>query len=123
MISALWVVIRKSAEALSFNNYFRFMNFVLCGEPISEPADFETERFPAKQDRLRQAAAGAIPSLHRCRGLSPSEGRDGSLRGGELRRRPDPPSSSSRAISTMSSVAIGKSVESQQPVGQGTWSP
>ena len=47
----LWVVIRKSAEALSFNNYFRFINFVLCREPIGETRDFETERFPAKQDR------------------------------------------------------------------------
>jgi hypothetical protein len=48
----LWVVIRKSAEALSFKNYFRFVNHVLCGEPIGEPRDFETERFPAKQDRF-----------------------------------------------------------------------
>ena len=31
---SLWVVIRKSTEALSFNNYFRFMNFILCGEQI-----------------------------------------------------------------------------------------
>jgi hypothetical protein len=50
----LWVVIRKSAEALSFNNYFRFMNHVLCGEPIGEPRDFETDRFPLKQARFNQ---------------------------------------------------------------------
>jgi hypothetical protein len=50
----LWVVIRKSGEALSFNNYFRFMNHVLCGEPITGPADFETERFPAKIGRFNQ---------------------------------------------------------------------
>ena len=50
----LWVVIRKSAEALSFSNYFRFMNHVLCGEPISGPADFETERFPTKISRFNQ---------------------------------------------------------------------
>ena len=31
----LWVVIRKSTEAISFNNYFRFMNHVLCGEALS----------------------------------------------------------------------------------------
>ena len=30
----LWVVIRKSTEAISFDNYFRFMNHVLCGEPL-----------------------------------------------------------------------------------------
>lgn len=47
---ALWVVIRKSAEALSFNNYFRFMNHVLCGEPLREPLDFESKRFPMKAD-------------------------------------------------------------------------
>ncbi len=46
----LWVVIRKSMEALSFNNYFRFMNHVLCGEPLpAGPLDFETKRFPEKK--------------------------------------------------------------------------
>ena len=50
----LWVVIRKSAEALSFNNYFRFMNHVLCGEPIAGRQDFETERFPTKINRFNQ---------------------------------------------------------------------
>jgi hypothetical protein len=50
----LWVVIRKSAEALSFKNYFRFVNHVLCGEPIGEPRDLETKRFPAKKDSFKQ---------------------------------------------------------------------
>ncbi|MFU2486296.1 hypothetical protein [Thauera sp. WH-1] len=47
----LWVVIRKSTEALSFNNYARFMNHVLCGEPLPDaPSDFETQRFPKKKE-------------------------------------------------------------------------
>ena len=33
----LWVVIRKSTEAISFDNYFRFMNHVLCGEALPSP--------------------------------------------------------------------------------------
>jgi hypothetical protein len=38
----LWVVIRKSTEAISFNNYFRFMNHVLCGEALSpDLTDYE----------------------------------------------------------------------------------
>lgn len=31
---ALWAIIRKSTEAISFNNYNRFMDFVLCGLDI-----------------------------------------------------------------------------------------
>jgi hypothetical protein len=30
---ALWTVIRRSANALSFNNYARFMDIVMCGAP------------------------------------------------------------------------------------------
>jgi len=54
----LWVVIRKSNEALSYNNYFRFMNHVLCGEPIGEHHHgFDSERMLANEkrfDRLRR---------------------------------------------------------------------
>jgi len=32
---ALWTVIRRSANALSFNNYARFMDIVMCGAPDS----------------------------------------------------------------------------------------
>jgi hypothetical protein len=50
---SLWVVIRKSTEALSFNNYFRYMNFVLCGEPIGgEHHDFESNRLRERFERL-----------------------------------------------------------------------
>jgi hypothetical protein len=55
----LWVVIRKSTEALSFNNYFRFMNHVLCGEPIGEHHHhaFDGQRLRANErefERLRK---------------------------------------------------------------------
>ena len=53
---SLWVVIRKSTEALSFNNYFRYMNFVLCGEPIGgehhEHQEFESRRLLERFERL-----------------------------------------------------------------------
>lgn len=42
----LWVVIRKSTEAISFNNYFRFMNHVLCGEELSR------EFTPYERDKI-----------------------------------------------------------------------
>ena len=51
----LWVVIRKSTEALSFNNYFRFMNHVLCGEPIGEHHhEFDSARLLAKERRFER---------------------------------------------------------------------
>ena len=30
---ALWILIRKATEALGFNNYRRFMDILLCGQP------------------------------------------------------------------------------------------
>jgi hypothetical protein len=33
---ALWVVIRKASEALSFENYTRFIDIVLCGAPAGQ---------------------------------------------------------------------------------------
>lgn len=33
---ALWLVIRESTNALSFDNYRRFVDFVLCGKPLPE---------------------------------------------------------------------------------------
>jgi hypothetical protein len=49
----LWVVIRKSTEAISFNNYFRFMNHVLCGEPLSlEFSEYELSKIPGKKTKF-----------------------------------------------------------------------
>jgi hypothetical protein len=51
----LWVVIRKSMEALSFNNYLRFMNFLFCGErDLGRQPEFETQRFGHKEERFRE---------------------------------------------------------------------
>lgn len=43
----LWVVIRKSTEGLSFRNYQRFMDFVLCNKPLTpeESQEFDGSLF------------------------------------------------------------------------------
>lgn len=48
---ALWVVIRRSTEAISFDNYSRFMDIVLCGAN-----SFRDETIPIKPlfDKLQQ---------------------------------------------------------------------
>jgi len=53
----LWVVIRKSCEALSFNNYNRFIDFVLCGKPlpIRDLDQYELERIRDKKTPEVQA--------------------------------------------------------------------
>jgi hypothetical protein len=43
---ALWVAIRKSTDAIGFENYSRFIESVICGEP-----DFDDGRFPRKRVR------------------------------------------------------------------------
>ncbi len=51
----LWVVIRKSTEAISFNNYFRFLNHVLCGEPLSPDFnEYEKGKIRGKIPRLEE---------------------------------------------------------------------
>ena len=43
---SLWLAIRNSTDALSFNNYFRFMNMLFCGENgLADLPAFERERF------------------------------------------------------------------------------
>jgi hypothetical protein len=46
----LWIVIKKAAEAISFDNYNRFMDIVLCG---IGPRDIRNQLTP-EFDRLRQ---------------------------------------------------------------------
>lgn len=43
---ALWLVIRESTNALAFDNYRRFVDFVLCGKPLPEE---ESRGLPEKQ--------------------------------------------------------------------------
>lgn len=48
----LWVAIRNSTEALSFNNYLRFMDWIFCGkDDRASLKAFERERFADKRDR------------------------------------------------------------------------
>ncbi|MDH4083549.1 MAG: hypothetical protein OEV99_04400 [Nitrospira sp.] len=46
----LWVAIRNSTEALSFNNYLRFMDWMFCGKDnLTSLKEFERGRFNNKQ--------------------------------------------------------------------------
>jgi hypothetical protein len=58
----LWIVIRKSTEALSFNNYQRFLDHVLCGLPLS--ADFT----PFELDKITDPASGKITRFGQLQG-------------------------------------------------------
>lgn len=52
---AMWAIIRKSTEAISFNNYSRFMDFVLCGIPLPKGEEEAVgTKFDIKFGRLRQ---------------------------------------------------------------------
>jgi hypothetical protein len=50
----LWVVIRNSTQAMSFNNYQKFIDFVLCQKPLSDEFidTYEGKRFQPKKDRF-----------------------------------------------------------------------
>lgn len=50
----LWLVIRRSTEGLSFANYRRFIDFVLCNQPLSEEeeSEFDGRRFQAGANRF-----------------------------------------------------------------------
>ncbi len=51
----LWIVIRKSTEALSFNNYRRFLDTVLCGLPLSpEFTDFERSKIQGPDGKINR---------------------------------------------------------------------
>jgi hypothetical protein len=43
--TALWTTIRNNTEALSFNNYLKFMDWIFCGGSIRKTPSFETARF------------------------------------------------------------------------------
>ena len=48
---SLWLAIRNGTDALSFNNYLRFMNHLFCGEPVTGLPKFEQQRFAEKGRR------------------------------------------------------------------------
>ncbi|MGE0275610.1 MAG: hypothetical protein AB7G68_03595 [Nitrospiraceae bacterium] len=49
----LWVAIRNSTEALSFNNYLRFMDWIFCGTDPTGLKEFERVRFDNKNTVYR----------------------------------------------------------------------
>lgn len=51
----LWVVIKKSTDALAFPNYARFMDIVLCGQPLREG---ENGKIKAGSDKFAQLKSG-----------------------------------------------------------------
>ena len=82
---ALWVAIRNSTNAIGFENYNRFIEAVICGEP-----DFDDGRLAAASASA-QAAVGQAP--HRAavperRPVPAPEGRHRGLPDDPLRRRP-----------------------------------
>ena len=48
--TAFWTGIRNSTEALSFNNYLSFMDWIFCGGKLPPPG-FETDRYDVKQSK------------------------------------------------------------------------
>ena len=50
---AFWTGIRNSTDALSFNTYLRFMDYIFCGGQLPREG-FEARRFPAKNEEYRQ---------------------------------------------------------------------
>jgi hypothetical protein len=53
--TAFWTGIRNSTEALSFNNYFRFMEWIFCGgNPPNPNNGFEDQRFFSKREEYEE---------------------------------------------------------------------
>ncbi len=51
--TAFWTAIRNSTDALSFNNYLSFMDWIFCGGKLPPPG-FEANRFPVKDSEYRK---------------------------------------------------------------------
>jgi len=52
---AFWAGIRNSTEALSFNTYLHFMDYIFCGGDLPTPTQgFEANRFNAKDSEYRK---------------------------------------------------------------------
>jgi hypothetical protein len=65
---ALWVAIRNSAEALSFDSYSRFIEYVLCGEWPDEPVTrFGPKRTRHQLRKVKRRTALPFPNVDRYR--------------------------------------------------------
>jgi hypothetical protein len=53
----LWVVIRRSTQAIGFNNYLRFMDLVLCGIDSQNLTDEEFNSIDTRYSNLRKVRA------------------------------------------------------------------
>ncbi len=99
----LWVVIRNSTESLSFKNYQRYIDIVLC----DAPADKSGRWRPDENDvlaprRIPGSQEAPLPAVHRRRRVPAAQGRNRSVPDGQLRRRPHQLSPvRSRTISTI----------------------
>ncbi|WP_146162686.1 hypothetical protein [Nitrosomonas nitrosa] len=51
--TAFWTAIRNSTDALSFNKYLSFMDWIFCGGKLPAPG-FEANRFPLKDSEYRK---------------------------------------------------------------------
>jgi hypothetical protein len=58
---ALWVVIRNSAEALSFENYANFIEPVMCGQPSKLPTAYAQKEYPHINRRINLTFPDAEP--------------------------------------------------------------
>ena len=86
--SPLWLAIRNGTDALSFNNYLRFMNELFCGEPASDLLSFERQRFTEKEESVRRSCSKRrfLPFTD-TDAYRVAEGGDRGVRHGELRHR------------------------------------
>jgi hypothetical protein len=67
---ALWTVIRRSANALSFNNYARFMDIVMCGAPDTLGlSDIRNPTFQARRDMVKHRLRLPFPDTDAYRQL------------------------------------------------------
>src|SRR5262245_17860010 len=67
---ALWTVIRRSTNALSFNNYAQFMDIVMCGEPDTLGlAGIQNPTFQERRDMVKHRLRLPFPDTDAYRQL------------------------------------------------------
>jgi hypothetical protein len=64
---ALWVAIRKSTDAIGFENYSRFIETVICGEPDFDDGHFPRKRVRHKLRSVKRRSGLPFPNVDRYR--------------------------------------------------------